>query len=97
MTELNAQPLGETLKDVMENFISPRQRQIEQLMKVWSQLLPDELAGHCDIVEFSSGVLKVRTGGPGYSHELRLCRKMLLNEMNEALTGVRVKDIRMSV
>jgi hypothetical protein len=97
MKDDKAQPIGEVLKGFMDNVISERQKSCSQLMEVWSRILPHELLGHCEIVEFTSGVIKVKTDGPGFRHELWLCRKELIRELNRNMTGARVRDIQLSI
>lgn len=97
MADDKAQPLGEVIKDLMDNVISKRQQHSVQLAEVWAKLLPEELSGHCNITEFSSGVLKVKTDGAVYQYELRLCKKALVKELNRALAGVRVRDIKIEM
>lgn len=92
-----AQPLGEILNGFMGTVISARRKQSEQLLDIWNRMMPPELYGHCRITGFSAGVLNVEADGPGHRYELRLCKRQLLKEINRALTGVRIKEIRISV
>ena len=94
MVEDNAQPLGDVIKDLVGNVISERQKQCRQLTDIWQQLLPEELSGHCRLIEFSSGTIRLKVSGPAYLHELRLCKGHLVKELNKCLDGVRVRDIK---
>ena len=67
------------------------------LQQCWAEVLPPELTDHCRIDEFSAGVLKVFVDGPGYMHELRLCREELRDELNAAMPGVKLKEIKLSI
>ena len=35
--------------------------------------------------------------GPGYMHELRLCKEELRGELNAAVPGVKIKEIKLKI
>ena len=89
--------LGNVLKDVMAKRISHRHGKVEMIEQIWSQLLPLELTEHCRIDSFNNGVLKVIVDGPGYMHEMRLCKSQLLEQLKTETTGIGIKDIRFDI
>ena len=89
--------LGDVLGQVMNERFSVRHEQAMQLQGAWDEVMPQELLAHCRIESFSAGRLTVAVDGPGYMHELRLCKKELCNEMNARLSDVRIRDIKLAV
>ncbi len=93
----DARLLGNGHSHVMKERFSVRHEQAMQLQGAWDEVMPQELSDHCRIESFSAGRLAVVVDGPGYMHELRLCKKELCDEMNARLSGVRIRDIKMAV
>lgn len=89
--------LGEVLGKIMDERLSVRHEQAMQLEQAWAEILPPNLAAHCRIDEFSPGTLKVVVDNPGYMHELRLCKNDLCGEINRAVPGAKIKDIKLVV
>jgi hypothetical protein len=89
--------LGDVLGQVMKERLSARHEQSIQLKNAWDEVLPQELSEHCRIESFSAGKLTVVVDGPGYMHELRLCKKELCNEMNARLSGMRIREIKPAI
>jgi hypothetical protein len=67
------------------------------LQQCWAETLPKKLAERCRIDEFSAGVLTVSVDGPGYMHEMRLCKDELCDELNAAVVGVKIKEIKLLI
>jgi predicted nucleic acid-binding Zn ribbon protein len=93
----NVTLLGEVLGPMVNERLSTRYEQSVKLQQRWNEILPPELAEHCRIEEFSAGVLKVIVDGPGYMHELRLCKEELCGELSAAVLGVKIKDIKLLI
>jgi hypothetical protein len=91
----NISRLSEVLDSIMDERLSVRHEQTVQLEQAWAEVLPSGLAAHCRIGEFSPGVLKVIVDGPGYMHELRLCKKDLCDAINRAAPSAKIKDIKL--
>jgi hypothetical protein len=89
--------LGEVLGKIIVKRLSVRHEQTLQLEQAWAEILPPDLAAHCRIEEFSTGTLKVAVDGPGYMHELRLCKKDLCSEINRAVPGARIRDMKLVI
>jgi hypothetical protein len=86
--------LGDTIGQLMENRISPRQARFSAVAELWSQLLPAGLRRHCKIADISAGQLKVLVDLPAYMHELRLCSSELLREMQQQCPRAQIKKIK---
>ena len=86
--------LGETLAELMNNQIAPRQEAAGLAAELWEQLLPAELRRHCEIVGLAAGRLKVRVDSPSYLQELRLCSSELLSQFQEHCPRAQIKAIK---
>jgi len=93
----NVTLLSEVLGPMVHERLSTRCEQSVQLQQCWDEILPPQLADKCRIDEFSTGVMKVMVDGPGYMHELRLCKEELRSELNAAVSGVKIKEIKLSI
>lgn len=85
--------LSEATSEFMASHIQPQQNRFDSVVGLWDELLPAGLAEHCEIVEISSGRLKVHVDSPSYMYELQLCRSELLNELQK-YPAIRIKDIK---
>ena len=86
--------LGDVVKQIMENRISPQQAKFGLIAEAWSQLLPAELHRHCKIADISSGQLKILVDSPSYVHELRLCGSELLEELQRRCPRAKIEKIK---
>ena len=86
--------LGDTLNELMENRIAPAGAKFSPVAGLWSHLLPEELAKHCEIIDFSGGQLKVKADSPSHRYELQLCSEQLLESLQERCPGARIKRIK---
>ena len=89
--------LGNVARQLMDERISPQQARFSEVFEVWSRLLPEELCGHCEIIDISGGQLKVQADSPSYVYELQLCSSELLNELQRQCPRLRVTKIKFVV
>ncbi|MBN1804715.1 MAG: DUF721 domain-containing protein [Sedimentisphaerales bacterium] len=86
------------LFDVAQKFlteqVSPKQKKFGELAEIWSQLLPEELCRHCEIVGISGGKLKVGIDSPAYKYEIQLCSAELLKELQQHCPKARLTEIK---
>jgi hypothetical protein len=85
--------LGDLVTD-MQGRLGERYELSVKLEQAWSEILPAGLLEHCRLDEVSAGVLKVKADGPGYMHELRLCKRQLCDALNKAVPGLKIRDIK---
>jgi len=85
--------LGDTLRELMEKQISPRQAKFEAVSESWGQLLPVELGRHCEIADISGGRIKVLVESAAYAYELRLCSSELLGQLKSHCPQARIEKI----
>ena len=86
--------VGDLAQTFMTKWIRPRQVRYGVVAELWSQLLPDELCRHCEIVDISRGQLKVRVDSPAYKYELQLCSSELLKELQQQCPKARLTEIK---
>ncbi len=93
----SAAHLGDVVRKIMDERISPRQAKFGSIAEIWSQLLPPELEQHCRLAEIASGQLKVVVDSPPHLRELRLCTSELLTELQRQCPQARIRDIRFTI
>ncbi len=89
--------LGDTLGELMEDKITPRQGRFESVVRIWGEVLPAELSRHCRIVDISAGNLKVVVDSPSYMYELQLCSSGVLKELQRQCPAARLGKIRLAL
>ncbi len=89
--------LGQVAQQLMDRQISPRQAVFSEVSETWSQMLPAELGGHCEIIDISGGLLKVRVDSPSYMYELQLCSSELLEELQQHCPKARLTKVKFVV
>ena len=89
--------LGDAVKQLMENQISPQQARFGPIAELWSQLLPAELRRHCKLADISGGQLRVLVDSPTYLCELQWCSSQLLEELQQQCPRARIKKIKFAV
>lgn len=92
-----AASLGQVARQLMDNRISPQQARFSQVAEVWSRLLPEELCGHCEIIDISGGQLTVQVDSSSYKYELQLCSSELLEELQWQSPKARLTKIKFVV
>ncbi|MFC1603703.1 DUF721 domain-containing protein [Planctomycetota bacterium] len=92
-----AASLGQVAQQLLDKRISPQQARFSQIAEAWSQLVPAELCGHCEIVDISGGQLEVKVDSPSYKYELQLCSSELLDELQRQCPRVRLTKIKLVV
>ncbi|MHC4571687.1 MAG: DciA family protein [Planctomycetota bacterium] len=89
-----AAKLGDVIRQLVENRISPLQARFGKIEEAWNQLLPAELCRHCGITSISGGQLKVHVDSPSYVYELQLCSSELLEELQRQCPRAKIKKIK---
>jgi hypothetical protein len=89
--------LGDAVRDVLENRISPRQARFSSVVESWQQLVPVEFACHCKLADLTAGTLKVMVDSPSYMYEMQLCRSALLSELQRECPHARIRKIDLAV
>jgi predicted nucleic acid-binding Zn ribbon protein len=87
------QMLGGVLSDYLQQQLGPRQAQWEALQRLWQELVPEHIAGHCSLVDFTKGRLTVAVDSPGYAHELRLLGDDLIKQVRRNLPQLKIKKM----
>ena len=89
--------LGDAVKVLMDERISPRHAMFSLVVEFWNQLLPSELGRHCEIVDISGGRLKVAVDSPSYMYELRLCSRQILEQLQQQCPQAHIRKIEFAV
>ena len=86
--------LGSSIRQIMDEQISPMIQKSETIFELWQQLVPDELYEHCRIIELLNGQLKVEVDSPSYCYTLKLLSEELLERIKQQCPSARVKRIK---
>ena len=89
--------LGDTIRALVENLVSPRQAVFAPVAQLWNQLLPDELRRHSKISDISDGQIKVQVDSPSHAYELRLCSSELLKKLQQQCPRAKIRKIKFVV
>ncbi|MHC4647380.1 MAG: DciA family protein [Planctomycetota bacterium] len=89
--------LGDAVRKLMEDWVSPRQARYESVADAWNELLPAGLSSHCRLSGVSGGRLKVVADSPSYMYELRLCSSRLVEELRQRCPRARIREIKVAV
>jgi hypothetical protein len=89
--------LGEVVQQLMDSRISPRCSRFGGVAEAWSQLLPAELAQHCEVNDISGGILRVQVDSSAYKSELQWCSEELVNQLRQQCPQARIKKIKFTL
>ncbi|MCX5636016.1 MAG: DUF721 domain-containing protein [Planctomycetota bacterium] len=89
--------LGDTVRAIVENLVSPRQAIFAPVALLWNQLLPEELRKHSKISDISDGQMKVQVDSPSHAYELRLCSSELIKKLQQQCPHAKIKKIKFVV
>lgn len=86
------------MADQFKKQVEKPYKQLGNLGQLWSQLLPQELAGHTRLESFSQGVLRVGVDSSAHLYALdRLLRQGLQNELITRHTGKAIRRVQLKV
>ncbi len=88
--------IGQVAAKFLDEQVSPKQAVYGEVVEVWNEVLPSELAEHCRIEDISAGQITVVVDSPSYRFELNLCSAELLKELQMRCPGCRLKKIKFS-
>ncbi|MCU0916185.1 MAG: DUF721 domain-containing protein [Planctomycetes bacterium] len=87
---------GELMAGLLEQW-SPVSARYDSVAEAAQALLPDGLRAHCWIAGVTNGCLKVVADGSSYMFELRLCKAVLLRELQRMCPAARVRRIEVGM
>lgn len=93
-------PLAEALAEVMEprrTGITQRYEAASRLSEVWAQLLPEEMARRCRIVDLAAGLLTVAVDSPSYMYELRISSNQLVEHLKRECPEAKLKAMKITL
>ena len=86
--------LGEKAEKFVQRFVKPRQARFGKVMELWYQMLPAEMAKHCQITDLQAGVLKVAIDSPSHRHEMQVCSHALLEQLQADCPSAKITKIK---
>ena len=89
--------LSEALKEFIEPGpmgIGQRYETQDKISRLWTQILPSELAQHCRITDFSQGLLTVEADSPSFLYELRISKQQLVEYLRASCPSAKVRAIK---
>ncbi|MBL7106126.1 MAG: DUF721 domain-containing protein [Phycisphaerae bacterium] len=92
----SAEKISESLIGIKKN-IAWKQSTSGAIFKAWNEILPSLLKEHCQVSDFSRGVLLVRADLPVYAAELRMCSRELLAELKKQCPRSRINLIKVEI
>ena len=90
----NTTKLCNAAQKFLTEQVAPKQIKYGAVAEIWSQLLPEELCKHCEIIGISGGKLRVKVDSPAYKYELQLCSSELLKELQQQCPKARLTEIK---
>jgi predicted nucleic acid-binding Zn ribbon protein len=87
--------LGDVVRELMDNQISQRQKELSSVEEVWQSALPAGLSRHCRIAGISGGKITVAADSPSYMYELQLASFEILKELRRQCPRVPVEKIKL--
>jgi len=86
------QALGANVQTYIKERLGPLRR-TARVVDVWRQLLPNELAAHCEILAIRGGVVEVEADPGPYMHELRLLSGELVDQLQRYCAGAQIRRV----
>jgi len=86
--------LADAANEVLQSRVLPQKGGLG-IIQLWTQLLPNELHHHCEIVEISNGRIKVVVDSAAHMYELKLCSAELLMELQRQCPQAHIKKLKL--
>ena len=90
-------PLAEVLAELMaprRTGITQRYEAASRIGEVWAQVLPQELAKCCRIVDLAAGLLTVQVDSPSYMYELRISSQQLVEHLKRECPEAKLRAMK---
>ena len=72
-----------------------RLKESAKIVDAWQELLPEEIAGHCNIKKIEAGVIEVEVDSGAYLHEMRLMSNELVEHLRDICGQGKIKRIKL--
>ena len=72
-----------------------RLKQSAKIVDAWQELLPEEMADHCNIKKIEAGVIEVEVDSGPYLHEMRLMSNELIEHLRDICGRGKIKRIKL--
>ncbi len=92
-----ARPLGQVLDGLAGTVWFRRNEHLGKIVEALSELLPRELADHVAVEGLRRNALHLTVDSAPHRYELELAKAELLGAMNDRLSGVFIREIRLAL
>lgn len=93
MRTRRAMSIGDALRDLVEDLGIAKRIQEYDVVDVWPEVVGPHIASVADVKSIRNGVLVVSVKSPAWRQELLLRKKELIQNINDRLKKVVVRDI----
>jgi hypothetical protein len=86
-------PLGELLKDFVDNY--PRRRDLKRgmILSMWPEVVGSAIARECTGLRFDGDRLIVYVRDPGWRHEVHMQRYSIMQRLNREVDEEIIREI----
>jgi len=87
-----------SIADSGRKYLGFNLRRLEQSAKIvdaWQELLPEEMAAHCEIKTVKNGIIEVEVDSGAYMHEMRLMSNELVEHLREICGEGKIKKLKL--
>ena len=89
-----ARNIGKVFDAYVKKGLRRHRRQV-QVVDLWKEILPAELAKHCRPVSLLGGVLKIEAEAGVYMFEIQSARQALLEQLQRECPGAGIDSIKL--
>lgn len=86
-------PLGDALRDLVEDLGIVKRIQEYDVVDVWPEVVGTHIASVADVKSIRNGIMVVSVKSPAWRQELLLRKKELIENINKRLKRTAVRDI----
>ena len=89
--------LGTVLNGLLPKYNNPKQADMTVFWEIWDEAVGPEVAACAKPVAFKGDLLLVHVANSAWLHHLRFLEKELLEKLNAATDGKKVKQLKLKV
>lgn len=90
-------PLAEALKNVIKDLSGKARLGEEEIAEAWNASVGADAARHSRPVSLNKGTIAVNVDSSGWLYELTVKKKDILKQLEAALKGKKIIDIRLRI
>jgi predicted nucleic acid-binding Zn ribbon protein len=85
--------LGVCVRMIIEQKFEPMILKNDSVLSIWQQILPEELRGHCQVVQLANGVLKAKVDSTVYLYSAQCHKQQLLEQLQRDCPKARIRKV----